>query len=628
MTQAKSEHHRILSLEVTGGFLQGVKLEFADGLNCIIGGRGTGKTTVLELIRYVLGLVPDQKKSPAMAKAINNLVQGNLRNGRIRLKVETKHGMRYLAERPWNDTCQVFNEQGEATAISLDRDLIFKADVYSQNEIEEIATNPSFQLALIDKFIEEEVRGIDAEIRKLVAEVDQNANELRRLDRETRDLGDTTSELAALEEKLKAFQEAGGTDAAAVNKAHAHKALREKEKKALQLLRTDISRVGQELDSAIASAASRINARIDNDLLTGPNQTVFEAVARHVQAFTTMIEGVAAKIQEQARAADTALAAEVQQLETLHAKQEAEYRALVTQSEEERGRAVERTRLQQRYVEVTTARQELDARQKERRAAEDRRRELTSQLSALRDKRFQLRKQVADKLTAELQPTVRVTVTQAGDRQSYRDMLTEALKGTGMKYGAVVDKVVQTLSPDELAVLIQRSDHDRLADRAGLDADRAKRVIEALRGDLVYQLDVVELEDLPRIELLDGRDYKDSSDLSTGQRCTTILPILLLESERPLLIDQPEDNLDNAFIYDTVVKSLEGTKGNRQLIFVTHNPNIPVLGDAKRVFVLASDGKRGSVDGAGTVDELKEKIETLLEGGREAFLLRKKRYGH
>jgi len=343
MTQAKSEHHRILSLEVTGGFLQGVKLEFADGLNCIIGGRGTGKTTVLELIRYVLGLVPDPKKSPAMAKAINNLVQGNLRNGRIRLKVETKHGMRYLAERPWNDTCQVFNEQGEATAISLDRDLIFKADVYSQNEIEEIATNPSFQLALIDKFIEEEVRGIDGEIRKLVADVDQNANDLRRLDRETRDLGDTTSEMAALEEKLKAFQEAGGTDAAAVNKAHAHKGLREKEKKALQLLRTDISRVGQELDSAIASAASRINARIDNDLLTGPNQTVFAAVAQQVQTFTTMLEGVAAKIQEQARAADNALAAEVQQLETLHAKQEAEYRALVTQSEEERGRAVERT---------------------------------------------------------------------------------------------------------------------------------------------------------------------------------------------------------------------------------------------------------------------------------------------
>src|SRR5688572_32414058 len=47
------------------------------------------------------------------------------------------------------------------------------------------------------------------------------------------------------------------------------------------------------------------------------------------------------------------------------------------------------------------------------------------------------------------------------------------------------------------------------------------------------------------------------SQLSTGQRCTTILPILLTQSERPLLIDQPEDNLDNAFVYDTIVKALQ-----------------------------------------------------------------------
>ena len=629
MTSEKNgAHHRILSLEVTGGFLQGVKIDFADGLNCIIGGRGTGKTTVLEFIRYVLGLVPDPKKNSTMARSINNLVQGNLRNGRIRLKVETKHGMRYLAERPWNDTCQVSNEQGEATAISLDRDLIFKADVYSQNEIEEIATNPRFQLALIDKFIEEDVRRIDVETRKLIADVDQNASELRRLDRETRDLGDIASETDALKEKLKAFQEAGGTDAEVLNTAHARKALREKERKAFQLLQTDLNRSGQELDSTIASAVSRIGARIDSDLTTGPNREVFTAVSMHVQAFTKILEDIASKVLEQCRTAEAALAGEQQKLETMHAKQEAEYRELVAHSEEERGRAVERTRLQQRYVEVNAARQELEARQKDRLAAEDRRRELTGQLSALRDSRFQLRKQVADRLTTELHPTVRVSITQAGDRQSYRDLLTEAMKGTGLKYTAIVDKVVQSLSPDELAVLIQRADHERLADRAALDADRARRVIDALRNDLVYQLDVVELEDLPRVELLDGRDYKESSDLSTGQRCTTILPILLLESERPLLIDQPEDNLDNAFIYDTVVKSLQGTKGNRQLIFVTHNPNIPVLGDAERVFVLASDGKLGSVTDAGNVDELKEQIETLLEGGREAFLLRKKRYGH
>jgi ABC-type lipoprotein export system ATPase subunit len=138
----------------------------------------------------------------------------------------------------------------------------------------------------------------------------------------------------------------------------------------------------------------------------------------------------------------------------------------------------------------------------------------------------------------------------------------------------------------------------------------------------------VDMEDRPCIELRDGTTYKESTKLSTGQRCTTILPILLVQSERPLLIDQPEDNRDNAFVYDTIVKALRDVKGGRQVIFVTHNPNIPVLGEAERVFVFASDGQHASLRQVGTVDECKEDIELILEGGREAFLQRKARYGH
>src|SRR6185312_8410561 len=99
-------------------------------------------------------------------------------------------------------------------------------------------------------------------------------------------------------------------------------------------------------------------------------------------------------------------------------------------------------------------------------------------------------------------------------------------------------------------------------------------------------------------------DYKGAADLSTGQKCTTILPILLLDSDRPLLIDQPEDNLDNAFIYETVVRNIAGVKARRQLIFVTHNPNIPVLGDAERVFVTESDGQHGRLRTSGDVDKV------------------------
>jgi ABC-type uncharacterized transport system ATPase subunit len=622
-------HHTIVGLEVTGGFLAGLKLEFVDGLNCVIGGRGTGKTTVLEFIRYTLGAMPDPKTNPARSRALGGLIQSNLGNGRVRLRVRTKHGVAYTAERPWNDTAQVLDEKGVATTIALDRDLIFRADVYSQNEIEEIATTPSLQLALIDKFVEEQIRRVNGEARKLRQELDDNAVELIRLERETRELEETATEVAALEEKLKALEESGGPDAKKINAAHAQKTLRDKERRTLELLRTDMQKIASALEAAGSAATRQLEGRMDEDVLEGPNKKIFAKVSDDVRDLSALIDQAVSKLRKQAQATAVELAKQAKALSEIHARQELDYRNVVAQSDDARDRAAERAQIQQRYVEVTTKKMELEVRQKERLQREQRRRELAGKLSAVRDERFDLRRQVAERLSRELEPHVRVSVAQAGARDLYRDLLSESLKGAGMRQGPIVDKILQNASPEELAALVRRGDPARLGERAGIDQEKARRVIETLRNpELLYAIETVELEDMPRIELLDGKTYKDSAWLSTGQRCTTILPILLLESERPLLVDQPEDNLDNAFIFETVVKILKGARGSRQLIFVTHNPNIPVLGDADCVFVMQSDGQHSTLDRCGSVDELKDKIETLLEGGREAFLLRKERYGH
>ena len=91
---------------------------------------------------------------------------------------------------------------------------------------------------------------------------------------------------------------------------------------------------------------------------------------------------------------------------------------------------------------------------------------------------------------------------------------------------------------------------------------------------------------------------------------------------------QPEDNLDNRFVFENVVDKIGHIKQRRQLIFVTHNPNIPVLGDADRVFVMDSDGTRARKVAEGSVDHCKDSIVTLLEGGEDAFKRRKARYAY
>ena len=155
-----SAHHTLAALRVTGGFLAGIQLEFVDGLNCLIGGRGAGKTTALEFLRFGLGLMPDPRTNPQRHKTLETLVRANLGNGHVIVELRTKSDMKYTAQRSVADSVQVRNEAGTPVPVSLDRDQIFSADVFSQNEIEDIAASPAAQLELLDRFKESEALAI------------------------------------------------------------------------------------------------------------------------------------------------------------------------------------------------------------------------------------------------------------------------------------------------------------------------------------------------------------------------------------------------------------------------------------------------------------------------------------
>ncbi|MBW7950023.1 MAG: AAA family ATPase [Pseudorhodoplanes sp.] len=622
-------HHRILSLAVAGGFLDGTKLEFSDGLNCVIGGRGTGKTTVLEFIRYILGMMPDPADSRPRSKAIEGHVRGNLSSGTIHLEVETKHGTRYRAERPWGDDVQVLDSDGDPVPVSLDRDLVFKADIYSQNEIEEIATNLRFQLSLIDKFAEESIRTASADIQKAKRAIEQSSLDLRNLDHRIREIQDVVPEIEVVGKRLQEMQVVEGADAQLINAAHAHKALRTREAEAIADLRNAVGTAAAGFKQFVDSVAEDCATAIGDGFREGPNGALFVELETAIEEFVGVFRDAVPKIQSRYKGLASNLDSTERRLAAAHARQEQQYREIIARSTQEKQRAAERAKLQQRHLALTKSRQELDALLQKRKALEGSHRQMNTKLSELRDRRFRLRKEVAERLSAALKPTIRVSITQAGDRSGYEALLKDMLKGSGLQYNRIVLRIVESLSPEELSRIVRKGDAARLAEDGGIAEDQALRIITHLQdSDHIGKLETVDLEDEPLIALKDGADFKNSADLSTGQRCTVILPILLLESERPLLIDQPEDNLDNAFVYDTIVKNLREAKGSRQLIFVTHNPNIPVLGEAERVFVFTSDGRHGAVSHVGTVDDVKGQIEHLLEGGKEAFVLRMQKYGH
>lgn len=621
-------HHRITRLRVTGGFLSDADLELSDGLNCLIGGRGTGKTTTLEFLRFALGLLPDLKIHPQRRRALESLVDANLGSGSLSVQIQTKAGITYSAERGRGSTITVRNVLGEVVPISLDRDEIFSADVFSQNEIEEIASNADAQLQLLDRFDEAASRRFERELEELSHALVASAADLRRLDEEVDGLRARAAETAGMEERLRGLTTPVGPGGDGLTDAHSAKAKRLREGQIPDVAIAAVHRAEREVAAASAAFRSTLDTTFEKDLTQGENASVMAELRASLEAFADALRLANKSIVAEARRVVAGIDEHAKQLMLAHATQDAAYANAVAASQEHAERTRERDQLQTALAGAQSAMRELQARASTRDAAVAARGELLARLSEARDERFNRRRTVAAKLSAEV-PALRVSVRQGANPEAYRAYVAHQLKGQGMKQGMAADRLVASFTPTELATLVLEADAEKMAERAGIESERARRIVEILREDGIgYELQTIELGDVPCIELRDGETYKQASQLSTGQRCTVVLPMLLRQSDRPLLIDQPEDNLDNAFVFATVVGALRTVKLARQVIFVTHNPNIPVLGDAERIFVFESDGQRATVAQVGTVDECKAAVERILEGGATAFVERMKRYGH
>ena len=393
-----------------------------------------------------------------------------------------------------------------------------------------------------------------------------------------------------------------------------------------------LAAVRTELDTFVASARRRLSTAIDADLERGPNGDVFAALGRELLKLDGAIEDGASRVRAQASVAARGATDHGRTVAALHAKQDEAYQAIVERQNEDRGRVAERDRLQKRYIELSAVAKRLADTQRECAQRREERRTLVADLRRLCDERFALRDGVTKELTAALGGEIRVSVTRAGNFEAYEELLTDLVRGANIRPASFVTEIARSIKPHDLCALVLNADVGPIVaidDAKTGKIERAHKILDAVRSSgRMYEIDTIAVDDTPLIELKVAGQFKPSTLVSTGQSCTCILPILLLRSESPLVIDEPENHLDNSFIYDVLVKSITLVKATRQLIFITHNPNIPVLGDAERVLVLEVEGDHGVLSQSGTVDEVRGAIERILEGGREAFLRRSERYGH
>lgn len=621
-------HGRIVSMKVSGGYLDGVSVNFSDNLNAVIGGRGTGKSTLLECMRYALAVEPKGKQA---LKLHQDIVKENLGNerGRVEIEIESsaQHGNRYRVTRSYGEPPIVRDAQGTVSSLQP-RDLLPGVEFYGQNEIFELAQDSASRLQLLSHFLPKEAE-YSSQAEQIQKRLLANQQKLLQALGDVDDIKAKLAQLPKLQEQLKGFQSLG------IESKLAMTPLLARERQIVARVNEETQRIGEGLQAireSLPDAAFLSDKAIDGL----PNRALLQPIRTQFESITTSFTTHLAQMEQSLNAAKEAIGAQLKQWQQAVEKGEGDLdkslRSLPNmagKSGPEVGVAYQRllreieqirpleTKAQSYEQLVDTLRQE--------------RANYLAELSDLRAKRTEELRSAAKKLNRRLDKRLKVEIAPNGDRTPLKDYLIGCkIEGVGEKRLAWIDSA-DSLTPMALAQAIRNGSAD-----LSLDWGLTPMVAESLAkmpASQLLALEALELKDRVEIQLnvaYEGETYRVLEKLSTGQQCTAILHLLLLENRDPLIVDQPEDNLDNAFIADRIVRELRDAKTRRQFMFATHNANIPVFGDAEWIGVFTAYDGHGHLDAdaQGSIDVplIRDQVAIILEGGRDAFIQRKEKY--
>ena len=619
----------IEKLEINGGFLPGLKLSLPTGLTCIIGPRGSGKSTLAEVIRFALrGLA----NAP---KARQDLLHANLGpSGLVTIAACVDGRSSYTVRRGFRQNAILIGpDEKPVPDVDVDRGSFLALDAYTGPEIEAIAdeTLGEKRRALLDELKEDDLRSIKLSVSEQRRSLQANAERIKAVRASISDSKEQIEELGDAQAQLTALGPAPENESAGKYTTAARQE---------QFNRREIQR-SETTKSFLTGIDDRVTSLVSTLSTPGAYEIVVPGSAneQHLTQFQVQVnQHVAAALASIAEFQNTiakSLSIVDQarmSLQPLHAEQAAQHGMLQKENSAASELIRRRTELEQKLSRLSVLRRDQVALEAELKALQERRKQIKADFLASRDDISNIRDLVGRKLQAEAGTNIQIRVLRNADNLAYQTMLLDGLKGGRVRGHDDILSALLRLRPEQLAQLVEVNDVKAFEELTDFGEDRSRRILEAFRINLnPFELEIVEIEDRVKIELnvsvsLDA-NFKDAADLSRGQKCTALLPILLARRQSPLIIDQPEDNLDNHFIYETVVNTIRKLKSKRQMIFITHNANIPVLAEADLIVVLNSDGKIGFIEKQGTVDQCRDSIVDLLEGGEEAFELRRKRYG-
>ena len=606
-----------------GGFLDGVTIPLSTDLTTLIGGRGTGKSTAIESLRFVLGLTPIGAEAK---RDHDDIVSGVLKSGTVvKLLVETASPSvrTFTIERSVNNLPVVKDESGTATNLRP-VDVIANVEIFGQHELAELTNDSSKVASMLQRFQgsgELTVEHIDT-LEKLKL----NREKLIRAEEGRSQLEDELADIPRLEEQVRHYTD---TDVPT----------RLKEVTRL----TQDEAVFTEATARVTTAQESLTALTDPQLIT-KLEAAFENIhdsprseyLKRAQAASTALAATLTALATEAR---TALDAASLEIETAKSEWSDAVREQRDEHDEVLRKLVEEGLEPNKYLDTTRALETLKAK-------ESRRAGIATSLRALQTERDTLLQALAgheNDRARELTEAIRaanaatggvviVKPVPASDRKHIKSLIEQSISGQRNRIMAAID---QDNFSTRAFVEAARAGEPELSAQFSITGAQARSLVEA--GEPLFRrLEEQSVGRAVEVQLdvqagTGTREFKKMDDLSKGQRATALLLLLLGASNAPLVIDQPEDDLDNRFVYDGIVTNLRSLKGKRQIIASTHNANVPVLGDAELIVALEGDGQNGraAADGIGSLDDvaIRSHVENVLEGGPAAFNARQHLYG-
>jgi hypothetical protein len=619
---------QLLEVAWEGGYLGDERVAFNTELTCLIGGKGTGKSTVIESIRWAFGLEP--RPDSDIATAVQSLRKSVLPGG-------TKVTVRFRTPRPTPKTFTVERTEPHGPIVrdsagtplpELEPSDLLHPRVYGQKEIFDVAQNMPARLALVDRYAAEELRGPNERERDLLVGLRRNAQAVLQAQDEVDDAQARLAELPALQQWRERFRQAGFEERLRERRMLDREALLLRA--AAEVLRERQRSLG-DLADQIPQAPDLSGGRDAGEL---PNQDLISRAASAVTAAVGEMDRALHEAGAAVEAGREELGETQATWEGRRAARQADFdralrelQASAPDADPEQYLDVERRieQLEPLRSAVPQLEARVDALRRERRG-------LLIDLQEARADRHRRRVTAAGRLTDATGDSVRISLAYQEDRAAALELLQSRKAGVRAD---ILTRLVERddFTPTDFAERVRNGD---VASHYQLPEGSAAKLVGALDERFLLDFEVVELCDGISIALDVGPpgrpEYRELDRLSPGQKSTAILLLILRSSDDPLIVDQPEDDLDNRFIYDDVVQRLREAKLARQIIVATHNANIPILGDAEQILVLDArgDGRpRGYVRSQGTVDDDDVRIaaEHILEGGEEAFRRRREKYG-